>query len=105
VDDQKSPDSKGSDTKKGSMSRLAKATGKLRGMGAPLTGRAGSLGKEKEPARQQSLTDVDRDTKKRTLAMTTRQREDIEMQSDPEDGDRLRSSLGINRQKKDGSWE
>jgi hypothetical protein len=55
--------------------------------------------------RQQTLTEAEKDAINRRRVIADRQRIEIGNQSDSDEAEKLWNSLGINRKKKDGTWE
>jgi len=91
-----------SQTPKSSKGPLAPAVANVLKKGANLARRVSSSGSN--PSQQkQSPAELDANIRSREVAK--RQRALINMQDNPEDRDTIQRSLGINRQKKDGSWE
>lgn len=88
-------------------SSASKALGRVMGQGANLARRASSV-IGKKPGSTPSVRPRDPtadDSFVRGQAVKGRERQMEEMQSNPEDRQKIRDSRGINRQKKDGTWE
>jgi hypothetical protein len=92
----------GSQNPESSKGPLAQAAGNVLKKGTNLVHRV-SLLRSNPTAPKQSPTELDAKMREREVA--NRQRGLIDIQDDPEEMETLQRSLGINRQKPDGTWE